>query len=124
MVKLGDIHYRIENYGSYCEKQRYEVVKITPKGYRVARKHRGEDCPESKSFLVLHDANIRYAHPTVDEAISSFIIRKTREKQHVERRLEVVSQILEEKDKINKLKEIDFVLAEQEISFSIDIFNI
>lgn len=103
-MKLGDIFYRYENYATSVQRLQYFVVKITPKGCRVAMSQSGLDWRGNplKTYLVLNDSNKKFAYPEseLDAAIESFFIRKNIEHSHLIERFTVTDSILKNKEQI------------------------
>lgn len=103
-MKLGDIFYRYENFGTSIQRVPYFVVKITPKGCRVATHESGLDWKGNplKTHLILNDSNKKFACPEseLNAAIESFFIRKRREYSHLIERFTVTDSILKNKKQI------------------------
>lgn len=108
-VKVGDIHYRcmpvttfnFEPYGPPVDFQPYKVIKLTPCGYKV--KSQWWDEPEK---LILYASKKKWAYPTKEEALESFIRRKTKHLAILRAQVETIDRELTEAIKFqNLLKE-------------------
>lgn len=99
-VQVGDTWYRYEDrrYGSFdefgsrtyvyvrVEERTYEVAKVTPKGVWL-------DFGWQRRF-VRHDARKKFAAPTREEAMASFLARKERHARILRAQLEQVEDAL------------------------------
>lgn len=88
-----EIYYRIEeglfddnNYIT-IDLMEFQVKKRTLKGAWITRYGIGLGGDYGPRRFVLNGAGKRYAYPTVEAALESFIIRKTRQIIHLEKRL-------------------------------------
>lgn len=71
-----------------------QILKETPKGYWIRDRHYWKK-------WVSKDARKRYAYPTKKEALFNFKLRKERQEKILKARLEEVSQLLHQIDKVN-----------------------
>ena len=88
---MAEQWYRYEDYRSeirpYIRLRTFPVVKTTPKGVWLSLGFAGRK-------FVLADARKRFACPTEEEAMQSFIARKRTQKRILEGQLKHVSQAL------------------------------
>lgn len=95
----------LETVDVWCET--YEVIKETPCGYWISDyKHHDPDKAIRNKYTwtkwVSKDGKKRYAYPTREEALHSFIIRKHRQIGHAERHLDFAKQSLKQAEHLKK----------------------
>jgi len=93
MPQLGDIYYRVNNYGEYLCLEEYSVVKVTPMGARVSLLLKDGGL-QDKKHLIFNRSNNKFAWPDKESAIASFFIRKEYELSHAENRVRSIKTIL------------------------------
>lgn len=80
MASVGDKFYRYEDmlYGSQISIRlsTYKVIKLTPKGCWIAHNY---DHNHLHKRFVLSDSRKKFAYPTKEQAMESFIRRKERQ---------------------------------------------
>lgn len=72
----------------------YSVIKETPKGVWIKLKGY-EDCTYQRKRFILNTSRKKYAHPSKEEALYSFIKRKERQIKILSEKLSAAEDLLE-----------------------------
>lgn len=80
------------------ELEKFKVVKLTPRGLWLSRMYinwKGEEETLTDKKFILLDSRKKFAHPTKEEALESFIQRKASQVKIVKRQLDVAKRALD-----------------------------
>jgi hypothetical protein len=92
---MSNVYYRLEHY-NHCSYitlsyEQYHVIRKTPKGVWISTPYMNK---KGKKFI-LDNATKRFAYPTKEEALNSFIHRKSRYLSILRSRMEDAQSALE-----------------------------